>query len=159
MAARDFANLLQCAVPVFEGLFDDPKQDKQVSQLLFRLAEWHAFAKLRMHMEGTLTYLETLTSELGKAVRDFKRDVCDTTKTVENPSEQRGRIRRASQKSTAGGTVNPETLSRKTKTLNLNTYKWHALGDYARTIRLFGPTDIYSTQLVSFPSMLSLIPT
>jgi hypothetical protein len=35
------------------------------------------------------------------------------------------------------------------KTLNLNTYKWHALGDVVPTIRLFGTTDLYSTQIVS----------
>jgi hypothetical protein len=33
--------------------------------------------------------------------------------------------------------------------LNLFTYKWHALGDYVRAIRLFGPTDGFSTQVVS----------
>ncbi|KAJ7483727.1 hypothetical protein B0H11DRAFT_2279748 [Mycena galericulata] len=37
--------------------------------------------------------------------------------------------------------------SKKEKTLNLNTYKWHALGDYVATIQLFGPSDSYSTQL------------
>ena len=40
--------------------------------------------------------------------------------------------------------------SPKKKTLNLNTYKFHALGDYVATIRLFGTTDSYSTLLVSF---------
>jgi hypothetical protein len=33
--------------------------------------------------------------------------------------------------------------------LNLLTYKLHALGDYVRSIRLFGTTDSYSTQIVS----------
>ena len=35
------------------------------------------------------------------------------------------------------------------KLLNLSTYKWHALGDYVCAIRLFGPTDGFSTQVVS----------
>jgi len=34
------------------------------------------------------------------------------------------------------------------KTFNLNTYKFHALGDYAATIRQFGTTDSYSTEMV-----------
>ncbi|KAJ3768539.1 hypothetical protein FB446DRAFT_608422, partial [Lentinula raphanica] len=34
------------------------------------------------------------------------------------------------------------------KLFNLNTYKFHALGDYPWTIRTFGTTDSYSTQLV-----------
>lgn len=35
------------------------------------------------------------------------------------------------------------------KTLNLNTYKDHALGDYVETIRRIGTTDSYSTESVS----------
>ena len=38
--------------------------------------------------------------------------------------------------------------------LNLFTYKFHALGDYVRTIRLFGGTDSYSTQLVGITSAI-----
>ncbi|KAF5374151.1 hypothetical protein D9615_008829 [Tricholomella constricta] len=37
--------------------------------------------------------------------------------------------------------------SRRTKKLNLHLYKLHALGDYANSIRTFGTTDSYSTQL------------
>jgi hypothetical protein len=37
----------------------------------------------------------------------------------------------------------------KAKAFNLSTYKWHALGDYANTIRRYGTTDNYSTQTVS----------
>lgn len=40
-------------------------------------------------------------------------------------------------------------VSRKARTLNLNTYKVHALGDYANTIRKYGTTDSYSTEFVS----------
>jgi hypothetical protein len=45
----------------------------------------------------------------------------------------------------------PPTVSsaRKPKYLNLNTYTYHALGDYAKTIQHFGTTDSYSTQPVS----------
>jgi hypothetical protein len=51
----------------------------------------------------------------------------------------------------------------RTKTLNLTTYKVHALGDYVNTIRRFGTTDSYTTQTVgafafdlakTFPFML-----
>ena len=38
--------------------------------------------------------------------------------------------------------------SRQPKAFNLNTYKFHSLGDYANTIRQYGTTDSYSTQLV-----------
>ena len=39
---------------------------------------------------------------------------------------------------------------RQPKQFNLNTYKFHALGDYCNTIRRFGTTDSYSTQPVSY---------
>ena len=39
--------------------------------------------------------------------------------------------------------------ARKAKHLNLDTYTYHALGDYVATIRHFGTTDSYSTQQVS----------
>ena len=35
------------------------------------------------------------------------------------------------------------------KGFNLNTYKFHALGDYTAAIRQFGTTDSYSTEIVS----------
>lgn len=34
------------------------------------------------------------------------------------------------------------------KTFNLQTYKLHALGDYTTTIRKYGTTDSYSTEMV-----------
>jgi len=42
----------------------------------------------------------------------------------------------------------PSAGSRKPRTLNIFTVKFHFLGDYVRHIRLFGTTDSYSTQLV-----------
>lgn len=41
------------------------------------------------------------------------------------------------------------SAARKHKTLNLNTYKFHSLGDVVSTIHIFGTTDSYSTQIVS----------
>jgi hypothetical protein len=38
---------------------------------------------------------------------------------------------------------------RRLKSFNLDTYKYHALGDYAKTIRRLGTTDSFSTQPVS----------
>lgn len=41
-----------------------------------------------------------------------------------------------------------QTTGRRRKTLNLNTYKMHSLGDYVETIRRNGTTDSYSTEPV-----------
>jgi hypothetical protein len=48
--------------------------------------------------------------------------------------------------------VAADTVTRtgsKLKEFNLNTYKYHALGDVANTIREYGTTESYSTEPVS----------
>jgi hypothetical protein len=163
-------------------------------KLLYRTAEWHGFAKLRMHTDFTLDHLEELTKEFGLLMRQFRDLSCSRFQTVELPREVEARKRRQqlaqaknSPTSTGMGTrseptapplsdtsvsastiqprstastsasdvpptpaVPPSTSTRKPKTLNIFTYKFHALGDYVRTIRLFGGTDSFSTQLVRF---------
>ena len=47
--------------------------------------------------------------------------------------------------------------ARRPKTLNLNTYKHHALGDYTSTIRRYGTTDSYSTEAVCHPSRIPVV--
>jgi hypothetical protein len=117
-------------------------------KLLYRTAEWHAFAKLRLHTEKTLQHLETLTTELGQLMRKFRDATESGFVTFELPKETEARKRR--QKSGKGKEkADGSTSGRKPKILNLSTYKWHALGDYVRTIRLFGGTDGFSTQVVS----------
>lgn len=106
-------------------------------RLLYKAAEWHALAKLRMHSDSTLDLLEATTREFGRLMRQFRDETSDKFDTMELPREaraQRGEAR---------------SSKKKKKSLNLNTYKFHALGDYVATIRLFGTTDSYSTQVVS----------
>jgi hypothetical protein len=116
-----------------------------VRMLLYRTAEWHAFAKLRLHTESTLNHLEKLTTELGRLMRKFRDVTKSDFATFELPRETAARKRHSKGKETGS---NPASTSRKLKTLNLFTYKWHALADYVRSIRLFGGTDGFSTQLV-----------
>ena len=119
---------------MFEGLLPEPFNG-MLLRLLYKAAEWHALAKLRLHTDSTLDLLEAVTRELGCLMRRFRDKTSDEFNTVELPREAGAR---------KGG-----TRSSKKKKLNLNTYKFHALGDYVATIRLFGTTDSYSTQLVS----------
>lgn len=122
-------------------------------KLLYRTAEWHALAKLRMHTEQTLNYMETCTQEFGKLMRNF-RDLSQKYNTRETDREMTARYRRTAEqakKSSGDQTSVPPLIApgaRRKKTLNLFTYKWHALMDYVWFIRWFGPSDIYSTQLV-----------
>lgn len=156
-------------IPVVEGLLP-PLHNSKVLTLLYRLAEWHALAKLRMHTEITLQYLEKTTTTIGKELRSFRDTIGAAYTCKELPGEVSRRARRQKKKKghskqTTQPTVIdsphgsempqdavpppiPDILPR-TKLLNLCTYKLHALGDYVQTIRLFGTTDSYSTQIVS----------
>lgn len=168
--------------------------------LLFRLAEWHALAKLCMHKESTLSYMESVTIVLGRELRRFRGTTCSAFSTTELPKEARARSRKDSRKQAKASTSNvvaempdiprvssesmevetsnipaespdipmvlPETAeigSTKTsntkakKKFNLSTYKFHAIPDYPRTIRMFGPTDSYSTQTVCLLSILQIL--
>ena len=118
-----------------------------VQTLLYCTAEWHSFAKLRLHTESTLNHLEKLTSELERLMCKFRDVTKSDFATFELPRETAARKRCSKGKETEG-TSNPASTSRKPKTLNLFTYKWHALADYVRSIRLFGGTDGFLTQVV-----------
>ena len=143
LAGQDFEDLLQCAIPVFERLLPEP-YNSHVMKLLFRIAEWHGHAKLRMHTEATLARLEQVTIDLGQMMRDFRDKTCTKFNTMELAHEFEARNRRNARKKS----TKAQNQCRKVKTLNLFTYKFHALGDYVRTIRMFGTTDSFSTQLV-----------
>ncbi|KAF4601473.1 hypothetical protein EYR40_004841 [Pleurotus pulmonarius] len=147
LAARNFEDILQCAGPVFEGILPEP-HDSNIQKLLFTFAEWHALAKLRMHTEETLSSLDHATSELGRQLRHFEKHTCAAFETKELPKEEAARGRRQSCKSSNGTlpTTKEKASGPKIKRFNLRTYKFHAMGDYVRTIRRFGTTDSYSTQ-------------
>lgn len=166
--------------------------------LLFIFAHWHGLAKLRQHTDLTLGILESTTSALGQALRDFQEKLCPAFDTKELKREAAARQRQQAKKASAPmnksapagaatsndtdinaatveATVEPHTMQgalpltdsadgsttsrkatqaklpagRRKKTLNLNTYKAHALGDYVETIRRYGTTDSYSTEPVS----------
>jgi hypothetical protein len=169
MAARDFEDLLQvnifpgysyffatlttcdnqCSIPVFDGLFAEP-HNSAIQRLLFLCAHWHGLAKLRMHSDVTLSIMDEATASLGKAFRDFSSNMCPTYKTKELRRECDARRRRRSKHANASTkTAPPPGGEPLRKTFNLQTYKYHALDDYSRTIRRFGTTDSYSTAIVS----------
>jgi hypothetical protein len=153
-------------IPAAEGLLPEPHNGKLMT-LLFRLAEWHALAKLRLHTERTLNLLTQSTATIGKELRSFE-EWTQAFKTVELPREKYTRDRRRQGRRPTSNLAsniapslepgpllpqtNPSDARSKAKPMkklyNLFTYKLHALGDYVQTIRLFGTTDSYSTQIV-----------
>lgn len=151
--SRHLINFNQCAIPAFDRLLDD-KNNEIVLDLLFELGTWHALAKLRLHTESTVSELEYSTTRLGSALRKFARSTCEDFITVDLPSEEAARGRRKAARATRVSS-RPTTQKGKekakgpkTRKFNLKTYKMHALGDYAKCIRLFGTSDGYSTQTV-----------
>ena len=159
--------LCQCAIPAFGGLLDT-KNNVIVLDLLFELATWHALAKLRLHTESTVCELEYSTTHLGRILRKFSKTTCEEFVTVDLPSEEAARGRRKAAKAakqSSGSTSRPNTKTQRDKSktkgpkirkFNMSTYKMHALGDYARCIRLFGASDGYSTQTVCIPSAVTI---
>ncbi|KAJ7220515.1 hypothetical protein GGX14DRAFT_354385 [Mycena pura] len=77
LAARDYedylqnlADCFQTIIPVIEHLLPEPFNG-MIMTMLFRLAEWHALAKLRMHTDDTLTRFKKSTTVIGKELRQF----------------------------------------------------------------------------------------
>lgn len=147
---QSISSHLQCIIPVVEGLLPDVHNDI-VLDLLFELATWHAFAKLRIHTDKTLDLLTSATKTFTRAMRRFQRETCKVFATTELPKETAARGRRTAALAAKGDSraaKGKATTGPRRKKLNLATYKYHALADYPETIRRFGPTDNYNTQIV-----------
>jgi hypothetical protein len=130
--------------------------------LLFELAMWHAFAKLRIHTDNTLALFRSSTKSLTAAMRRFLKITCEVYATQELPKETAARGRRTSALAVKGksrGSKGKGNPGQKSKKLNLATYKYHALADYPDTIQRFGTTDNYNTQIVRFSYLLITTPT
>jgi hypothetical protein len=124
--------------------------------LLFELATWHGLAKLRMHTDTTLGFLDNSTTRLGKYLRQFMSATAAEFVTHDLPSEEAARGRRKARmaaKCDSAASSRPKASTStssgaKIRYFNFLTYKLHALGDYVSAIRLFGTTDNNTTQLV-----------
>lgn len=123
-----------------------------------------------MHIDPTLDLLTHATTSLGNSTREFDAKTCALFQTRELERERAARQRRQEKAAATAGTENTEAETttvapgkragkrknpkapgdsgRRPKSLNLKTYKYHALGDYVTTIHHFGTTDSYSTQPV-----------
>jgi hypothetical protein len=92
--------------------------------------------------------MDEATASLGEAFRDFSHNICPAYNTKELHRETDARCRRQSKRVNPSKTK-PSDGEPLKKVFNLQTYKYHALDDYAGTIRRFGTTDSYSTSIVS----------
>ena len=142
-------------MPVFDGLLPN-KHNNDIQSLLFTTAEWHTLGKMRLHTDSTLAWLDESTKAFGKQIRRFQSHTCSFFDTRELPQEEAARSRHQKKKKRS---INPSPLApapstarasagTKKKLFNLVLIKLHALGDYVKTIKMFGTTDSYSTQPV-----------
>ncbi|KAG2152593.1 uncharacterized protein EDB93DRAFT_1083062 [Suillus bovinus] len=133
-------------MPVFEGLFP-AEHDVIVQSLLYKFVHWHALTKLRVHTESTLLVLDETFKKLSHQLRKFCDFTCAAFTTTELPKERAACECKATHEHLCPNNPDPGVSSQKVKKFNLNTYKFHAMGDYVRSIRLFGTTDSFTTQI------------
>jgi hypothetical protein len=167
-------------MPVLEGLLQEP-HNGVVLDLIFEAALLHGLDKLRMHTETTLDYADKHTLEYSRCRRTFKTATCAAFDTYELPKETEARGRRLQRKQAQSKVSTPaiacvpidEVLApsdrdldappptkkvrseartaKKKKEFNMNTYKYHSIGDYPDVIRHKGTTDNWTTQIVRVP--------
>ena len=101
-----------------------------------------------MHSDDSLARLDQALKQLAAEIRRFQRKTCNEFKTYELPREAAARYRRQQTQAGPSGLAKSTSTARPI-TFNVHTYKFHALGDYSRSIRMFGTTDSYTTQTVS----------
>lgn len=138
-------------MPVFDGLFPAP-HNRIVQQLLFACAHWHGLAKLRLHTDHTLNFLEKATGTLRTKFQAFEQKTCSAHTTRELPREAMQRQRRNAKASAKKGQPSNKAAAaggHKVKVFKMATYKYHSLGDYVEMIRQYGTCDSYNTESVS----------
>lgn len=134
-------------MPIFEGLFPAP-HEKIVQDVLYLAATLHAYCKLRLHTDATVTSQYKILVRFGNAMRKFKA-ACDTLLSTETDQEYHKRMNRQVRQKTfqEGG---PDRRTKLEKVFSLNTVKFHDLGDYILTILRLGTTDSYTTAIVCY---------
>jgi len=115
--------------------------------------------KIRAFQEKTCAAFSTHELERERAARVRRQDKVKKAAAGTKSNAQKGKKATAETESNTQKGTNATTKTdsqtqksssgRQPKQFSLNSYKFHALGDYCNTIRRFGTTDSYSTQPVS----------
>jgi len=111
-----------------------------------------------MHSDLTLDIMDQVTASLGDAFRHFSNEICPAYNTKELTREANARRRRKSKKPNATKNTQPANGTPLKKTFNLQTYKYHSLDDYCKTIRWLGTTESYSTSVVGVMETCRILP-
>ena len=134
-----------------------------VLNLLFDLATWHSYAKLRKNTKHTVNSLHSQSKELGRQLHIFLRQTCSQYKTKPLPGETTAHGHRhvaSARKGTATTQKKPKPWDKPAtegesdlRPFNLATYKIHALTNYADQIKRFRPTNCFTTQHICHHSI------
>ncbi|KAF8815986.1 hypothetical protein BYT27DRAFT_7185715 [Phlegmacium glaucopus] len=161
LAGRDFEDLLQCSLPVFEHLLPEPHNKINTTKELGKqICYWvkkmcsvfetpAAASKPNSSAKGKSTTLapERGTTRgcgrgRGRPAGPLKGRSAGGSSKVPKASTSKEKGSR-----TSGKGKNEAQASKLRKFFNLCTYKLHALGDYVAAIARYGTTDNYSTQV------------
>ncbi|THU95728.1 hypothetical protein K435DRAFT_966260 [Dendrothele bispora CBS 962.96] len=143
--ARDFEDFLQVALACFEDLLPEP-HNGIIMDLIWDLATWHAYAKLRLHSDSTVESFRQVTRVFGDSLRKFVRKTCAEFDTTELEKEREKRVRCTKRKNGLDTSTDPKSELHQKRAFNTNTLKFHAMGHYPDAVVYFGTTDVYSTQ-------------
>ncbi|KAJ7191279.1 hypothetical protein GGX14DRAFT_579131 [Mycena pura] len=164
-AARDYEDIIQCALPPLEGLY--PQFNKLLLDVCFDLATFHGMAKLRLHTNKAVADFRVVTTDMCASIRKFARDT-QKIKTFETPRERDRRSKRAqaakqrtpanaAANATSGSTAAPQPpltapaatgsiSARREKVFNVETPKFHSLAYYPDSVKEHGSLDSHTTQ-------------
>jgi hypothetical protein len=110
-----------------------------------------------MHSETTISVFDETFKMLTRQLCKFCDFTCSAFTTMELPKEKAAREWKAAREGSGSNNGDAGTGGRKAKKFNLYTYKFHAMGDYVRSIRLFGTTDSFTTQIVRVSEFLLFV--
>jgi hypothetical protein len=111
--------LVQCAIPVFDGLLPEP-HNSRLMDVLYLFAHWHGLAKLRLHIDPTLDILDELTCMLGSKLREFAKKTCPAFETWELKKEVNARNRRQTKKKTKAKVISEASHATSTGNVEQN---------------------------------------
>ncbi|THU89276.1 hypothetical protein K435DRAFT_865459 [Dendrothele bispora CBS 962.96] len=94
LAGHDITSILECLMPVLEGLLPG-HHNADILNITFDCLVWNSHVKLRMHTDSTLASFEKSTKDLGNAFRLFAKQTCVAFETYELPREKAARLKRS----------------------------------------------------------------
>ena len=136
---------------MFDGLLPD-HCNAFILELLFICTHWHGLAKLCLYSDNTLDIMDDVTVGLGVQFHEFHNKICPKFQTWELPHEAATHQGHTQKNHQSGANTETNNKEPYLKNFNLETYKYHLLGDYIATIHRLGTTDSYSTTMVFMPS-------